>query len=107
MFSNAISLDFCKKPNIHFDLILFFHFPVKLVLPTYGSFSLGASQITIFPVVLTLPADVADSQRKARPASFGTTLCTIQFVVSIVYGLWTGVFKFCGKKVKIINYYQL
>ncbi len=34
MFSNGNSFYFCKKPrNVHFDLILFFHFPVKLVLP--------------------------------------------------------------------------
>ncbi len=46
MFLNGISLDFSKKPrNIHFDLILFFHFPVKLVLSTYGPFSRCASQL--------------------------------------------------------------
>ncbi len=40
----GISLDFCEQPrNVHFDLILFFHFPVKLVLPTYGPFSWSAS----------------------------------------------------------------
>ncbi len=46
MFLNGISLNFCKKPrNVHFDLILFFHFPVKLVLLTYGPFSWSASCI--------------------------------------------------------------
>ncbi len=49
MFLNGISLDFCKKPrNVHFDLILFFHFLIKLVLPTYGPFSWSASHILFF-----------------------------------------------------------
>ncbi len=48
MFSNGIFLDFCKKPRtVHFDLILFFHFPVKLVLPTNGLFSWSASHIKL------------------------------------------------------------
>ncbi len=47
MFLNVISLDFCKKSrNVLFDLILFFHFPVKLVLPTYGLFSWSASHMS-------------------------------------------------------------
>ncbi len=51
MFLNGISLNFCKKPrNVHFDLNLFFHFPTKLVSPTYGLFSWSASLIFVLPL---------------------------------------------------------
>ncbi len=49
MLLNGISLDSCKKPrNVHFNLnTFFFHFPVKLVLLTYGPFSWSTSQMKI------------------------------------------------------------
>ncbi len=35
---------------------------------------------------------------------FWSTLCTIQFIIFIVYGSQMGVFKFCFKKGKIIDF---
>ncbi len=61
MFLNGVSLNFCKKPrNIHFDL-LFFHFPVKLVLPTYGPFSWSASHFLNLPISQNLSLLVTKS----------------------------------------------
>ncbi len=49
MFLDGIYLDFCKNQETFIlTWILFFHFPVKLVLPAYGPFSWSASHILYF-----------------------------------------------------------